>query len=154
MAALCLYRGYIMRTDDESMHDSSARRSREGTRSGGRRTGTARRSDGGRTSEIDVMREIQLAPEVQQLAVLWRNHVGTVVGRDGRVHTFGLGKGSPDLVGFLRGSGRFVGIEVKALDGRLSPCQKQWAERATELGALVGVARSVAEAVAILRRET
>ena len=136
------------------MTDSFARHRTETEHSDGLPTDTARRSVGGRTrSETDLMHQIQTAPEAQALAVLWRNHVGTVTGRDGVTHRFGLGKGSPDLVGFLRGSGVFVGIEIKTLDGRLSPCQRQWLERANELGARCGVARSVAEAVQVLRGE-
>lgn len=63
---------------------------------------------------------------------------------------FGLGNGSPDIVGILKPWGRFFGVETKTEDGRLSKAQKLWHERARVLGAFVGVARSLEEAIALL----
>lgn len=75
----------------------------------------------------------------------WRNNVG----RNGRV-SFGLGVGSADLVGLLRGSGRFFGLEVKTATGRLSPEQVAWARAVTAAGGFVKCVRSVNEALQAL----
>jgi hypothetical protein len=61
---------------------------------------------------------------------------------------FGLGVGSPDLVGHLRGM--FVGLELKADRGRVRPKQRKWIEAERRKGARVEVIRSVAEALAFL----
>ena len=58
---------------------------------------------------------------------------------------------TPDMVG--QRVAVAVGIEVKAKRGRRSPAQLAWLAAASALGARVGVARSVAEAEAILRGE-
>ena len=77
---------------------------------------------------------------------LIRNNVGFVPLP--RPLHFGLGTGSPDLVGVLR-SGRCFCIEVKVND-RLSPEQAAWWRAARSWGIQGGVARSVAEAQALL----
>ncbi len=64
--------------------------------------------------------------------------------------TFGLGTGSPDLVGCL--SGRFVGLELKSRTGKVSPEQKQWHDAARLHGALIHVVRSPEEAEAFIRQ--
>ena len=117
---------------------------------GGRRIGSARRSAGGQT-EAEIMAAIRVG--CADIAVLWRNHVGTVTdARTRRVHTFGFGKGSADLVGARRSDGRFVAIEVKKTSGRVAPEQLQWLEAVAREcpGSLVGVARSVDDARRII----
>lgn len=64
--------------------------------------------------------------------------------------TFGLGVGSPDLVGAL--NGRALGLELKTAIGRLSPEQERWHRAARLRGAAVMVVRSVEEATAALER--
>ena len=48
----------------------------------------------------------------------------------------------------------FTSIEVKALTGRLRPEQRQWLEVVAVAGGIAGVARSVADAEALLRNAT
>lgn len=68
---------------------------------------------------------------------------------------YGLGPGSPDLVGILGGAagGRFLGFELKTEGGRLEPTQGPWHAAARAKGALVEVVRSVEEAEAVIERE-
>lgn len=63
---------------------------------------------------------------------------------------FGLGRGSPDLVVGVRG--RVLFRELKTEDGRLSPEQVIWHERARAIGLDVDVWRSVEQAVEEVRR--
>jgi len=66
---------------------------------------------------------------------IWRNNTGKGLSLDGkRVITFGL-KGSPDIIGVLRG-GRFVGIEVKKPGGRQSDRQKKFQKMLEAFGGL------------------
>ena len=58
--------------------------------------------------------------------------------------TWGLGVGSPDLV--ASADGRWLGLELKSPDGRVSPEQRDWHLAAERRGALVRVVRSVDEA--------
>jgi hypothetical protein len=84
---------------------------------------------------------------------LWRNNVG--FDRERKVH-YGLGLGSPDLVGILpiiieprhvgRTLGVFVGVEVKSATGRVSADQTAWHRVAGDRGGLIVVARSSEEA--------
>lgn len=60
---------------------------------------------------------------------------------------YGLGVGSPDLVGLIHGTGLFIGIEVKTPKGRLSEDQKCWIRRVSAIGGRVTVCRTVDEAV-------
>ncbi len=64
--------------------------------------------------------------------------------------TYGLGVGSPDLVGAL--GGRFIGLELKSDTGRLSDEQVQWHTAARRRGVAVFEVRSVEDAVAALER--
>lgn len=93
--------------------------------------------------------EIRAAVIKTDKAILWRNTVGFDMERKIR---YGLGLGSPDLVGFLIGSGRFLGGEVKTEQGRLSEAQTRWIESARERGALIGTWRSVPEALEFIHR--
>lgn len=68
----------------------------------------------------------------------WNNPSGAVEVRRGRWLHFGK-KGSADILGCLPG-GRFLAVEVKAPDGRLSGAQKKFL---AEIGALGGLAVTV-----------
>lgn len=83
--------------------------------------------------------------------LLWVNPVG----KDRETHVrYGLGLGSPDLLGILRTGtpGRLFGLETKTPVGRLSENQKRWHRVARAAGAFVAVARSEAEALEALGR--
>lgn len=58
---------------------------------------------------------------------------------------YGLGKGSPDLVGAV--DGQALGVELKAPRGRVEPHQARWHEAARRRGAAVVVVRSAEEAL-------
>ncbi len=91
---------------------------------------------------------------------LYRNNTGTLRDQHGRPVSFGLCKGSADLIGWRTVTvtpemvgqqvAVFTSIEVKAASGRLRPEQQQWLDAVQAAGGIGGVARSVADAVAIL----
>ena len=63
--------------------------------------------------------------------------------------TYGLGVGSPDLVGAV--DGRAFGLELKSPTGRTRPEQIQWHDAARARGVAVAVVRTVEEAEAAIR---
>lgn len=105
-------------------------------------------------SETALMRAIRGAVNATGLAVVWRNNVGHAQTADGRHIVFGLGVGSPDLVGFLIPSGRFLGLEVKAGRGRSSHEQVAWHTAAARRGALVAVVSTIPDALEVIRAGT
>lgn len=80
---------------------------------------------------------------------LWRNNTGIAVFGKRRVR-YGLGVGSPDLVGILpmkitqedvgKTYGLFVGIEVKTPNARVAKAQKEWIKGIERLGGIAGIA--------------
>lgn len=102
------------------------------------------------------MREVRAAVLKTRRVLLWRNHVGTGYSTSGGAFvSFGLGKGSADLVGLLVGSGRFFALEVKTPIGRIRPNQRAWAAAIQRAGGFVAFVRSTAEALdALTRAET
>lgn len=63
---------------------------------------------------------------------------------------WGLGEGSPDLVGAV--AGRFVGVELKSARGVVEPEQRDWHSAARAKGLAVFVARSVDDVLEGLAR--
>lgn len=53
-------------------------------------------------------------------------------------------RGTADIVGVLYG--RFIGIEVKTMKGKLSPLQESWLRKKERCGGICFVARSVQDA--------
>ncbi len=84
---------------------------------------------------------------------LFRNNVGSYPDPNGGKQwiTYGLGKGSADLIGLIVGSGRFLGVEIKTATGRQSDEQKAWQRTIQSYGGIAVVLRSVAEAEEFLR---
>ena len=90
----------------------------------------------------------------------YKNGIAKLLGA--RRVSYGLHKGSPDLIGWKRVRvtpqmvGKyiavFVGIEVKSEDGRQSPEQKTFLAALERDGALSGEARSEADAERIVTR--
>jgi hypothetical protein len=64
--------------------------------------------------------------------------------------TYGLGTGSPDLVGAV--DGRAFGLELKSPTGRTRPEQDAWHEAARRRGVPVAVVRTVEEAEEAIRQ--
>jgi hypothetical protein len=92
---------------------------------------------------------------------LWRNNVGALRDERGRLVTYGLCKGSSDLIGLrqvLIGPEHlgqtlavFSAIEVKAPKGRLREEQRSFLELVERFGGYSGIATSVEEAARVLR---
>lgn len=74
---------------------------------------------------------------------------------------FGLARGSADLIGWRTVTitpdmvgqriAVFTSIEVKTPTGRLTPAQHNWQAAVRSAGGIAGVARSVTDALAILK---
>ena len=83
---------------------------------------------------------------------------------NGRPVSFGLCKGSADLIGWRTVTitpemvgqqvAVFTSIEVKTATGRLRPEQQQWLDAVQSAGGIAGVARSVEDAEALLSNTT
>lgn len=93
--------------------------------------------------------------------VTWRNETGkgwvgqrlyqheqTVTIDNARFIAFGLAVGGSDIIG-IAPDGRFLAIEVKTKTGRPSEEQSRFIEIVKKRGGRAGIARSVAEALAI-----
>lgn len=90
---------------------------------------------------------------------LFRNNTGTLRDQHGRPVSFGLAKGSADLIGWRTVTitpemvgqqvAVFTSIEVKTATGRLTPEQRQWLAAVETAGGIAGVARSVEDALRI-----
>jgi hypothetical protein len=90
---------------------------------------------------------------------LFRNNTGTLRDQHGRPVSFGLAKGSADLIGWRTVTitpemvgqqvAVFTSIEVKTPTGRVKPEQQQWLDAVQAAGGIAGVARSVEDALRI-----
>jgi hypothetical protein len=111
------------------------------------------------SSEQSIQQHIRLTCSTGSTR-LFRNNTGTLRDQHGRPVSFGLCKGSADLIGWttrtitleMVGSqvAVFTSIEVKAASGRLRPEQRQWLYAVQAAGGVAGVARSVDDARALL----
>lgn len=99
-------------------------------------------------TESTIQNKIRLALGSRPDVRLFRNHVGVVKDQRGQVHSFGLRKGSADLIGWVRVShiAVFLSIEVKTATGRVREEQQQWMKNVNESGGIAFVARSEEEA--------
>ena len=105
-------------------------------------------------SESVILAKVHQALAATGRVVLWRNQTGALpaVGRGGRTYPvrFGLGVGGADLVGLLKGSGRFFALECKTLRGKQTPEQRAWAQAVEGAGGFYRVVRSQEEALEAL----
>ena len=93
--------------------------------------------------------------------VTFRNHAGALRDQRGKMVTFGLSPGSPDLVGWKtvevtadmigQRLAVFVGIEVKMPGEKPRADQAHWLAQLEQAGGVAGVATSTDEAVDILQ---
>jgi hypothetical protein len=108
--------------------------------------------------ETDLQQRIRLALGTHPDARVFRNQVGSLPDpRTGRLVTFGLARGSADLIGWrtitvtpdMVGArlAVFCSIEVKTPTGRLTPQQRHWLDAVHRAGGIAGVARSVSDAL-------
>lgn len=98
--------------------------------------------------ESDIQRSIMLALS-EAGCVIWRNNVGVLKNAAGIPIKFGLCVGSSDLIG-VSPDGRFLAVEVKTPTGRIRPEQTRFIEAVRRHGGIAGIARSPADAVALL----
>ena len=112
-------------------------------------------------AETTLQQQIRLAFGTHPLIRLFRNQVGSLPDpRTGRLVTFGLARGSADLIGWrtitvtpdMVGTqlAVFTSIEVKTPTGRIRPEQQAWLETVQGAGGIAGVARSVTDALGII----
>ncbi len=113
-------------------------------------------------SETKLQQEIRLALGTIPSLRLFRNQVGQLPDpRTGRYVQFGLAKGSSDLVGFKtikitpemigQEVAQFVSIEIKTERGKLTEVQENWLQKVHDSGGIVGVARSIQDALKIVK---
>lgn len=110
-------------------------------------------------SEQQIQQQIRLACSSGP-ARLWRNNVGRLLDQNGRMVTFGLCPGSSDLIGYRSVTitadmvgqqlAVFTAVEVKSPTGRPTKEQTAFVEHVRSAGGRAGIARSVADAEAIL----
>nr|WP_283106482.1 VRR-NUC domain-containing protein [Shewanella submarina] len=60
---------------------------------------------------------------------------------NGRAVEFGLGKGTADIIGQMKG-GKFLAVEIKTPKGKVSEAQRLWLNRVAMHGGLAAVVRS------------
>ena len=112
----------------------------------------------GMASEQSIQQHIRLTCSTGSTR-LFRNNTGTLRDQHGRPVSFGLAKGSADLIGWrtvtitpeMVGTqvAVFTSIEVKTPTGRVKPEQQQWLDAVQAAGGIAGVARSVEDALRI-----
>lgn len=112
-------------------------------------------------AETTLQQQIRLALGTLPHVRAFRNQVGSLPDpRTGRLVTFGLAKGSADLVGWRtitigpehvgQRIAVFTSIEVKTPTGRVRPDQSAWMGAVQAAGGIAGVARSVDDALKII----
>jgi len=112
-------------------------------------------------AETTLQQQIRLALGTNPDARIFRNQVGSLPDpRTGRLVTFGLAKGSADLIGWrtvtitqaMVGTrlAIFTSIEVKTPTGRIRPEQQAWFDVVLRGGGIAGIARSVTDAQVLL----
>ena len=98
--------------------------------------------------EQDIQRLIMLALS-EAGCLIFRNNVGVLKNAAGIPIRFGLAVGSSDLIGIAPG-GRFLAVEIKTPTGKATPEQMRFIEAVRARGGIAGIARSPAEALALL----
>lgn len=112
-------------------------------------------------AETTLQQQIRLALGTNPQARLFRNQVGSLPDpRTGRLVTFGLAKGSADLIGWRTVTigpehigqrlAVFTSIEVKTPTGRIRPDQHAWLAAVQSAGGIAGIARSVPDALQLV----
>ena len=112
--------------------------------------------------ETVLQQNIRLALGQEKNLRLFRNQVGQLPDpRTGRYIQFGLAKGSSDLIGFKtvkvtpdmvgQEIAQFVSLEIKTESGKLTEMQHNWLQKVKTSGGIVGVARTVKDALKILK---
>ena len=95
--------------------------------------------------ESDIQNSIRLA--LNKYAVIFRNNVGSVRTKDGRIFSSGLPKGYSDLSGFRKSDGKMIFLEIKKKGGKTSKEQKHFLNEMSKYPVIVAVCRSAEEAI-------
>jgi len=112
-------------------------------------------------AETTLQQQIRLALGTNPQTRLFRNQVGSLPDpRTGRLVTFGLARGSADLIGWRtititpamvgQRVAVFTSIEVKTPTGRVRPDQAAWMGAVQAAGGIAGIARSVPDALQLV----
>ena len=112
-------------------------------------------------AETTLQQQIRLALGTHPQTKLFRNQVGSLPDpRTGRLVTFGLARGSADLIGWRtitvtadmvgQRLAVFTSIEVKTPTGRVRPDQTAWLTAVQAAGGIAGIARSVPDALQLV----
>lgn len=75
----------------------------------------------------------------------------TVTLANARMFTTGLCVGGADIIGIHQATGRFIAVEVKTPKGRVSPEQQTFINAVRAAGGIAGIARSVEDALELIR---
>ena len=104
-------------------------------------------------TESTIQREIMIALNGRDDCRVFRNQVGSYKTPDGGFIKYGLGQGSPDLIGFLKRDNIavFLGIECKRPGCKPTEAQKRWIKAIQKFGGVAGVATSVDDALNIIK---
>ena len=94
--------------------------------------------------ESQIQREVMLMASKCGV-ILWRNHTAAIEDKNGRWHRMGLCKGSSDLIGIHKASGRLVAAEIKTPIGRVSKEQQNFIDKINEYGGIAFVCRDAKE---------
>ena len=100
-------------------------------------------------SEHAIQNEILVALSKNECTV-YRSNAGQAWSANGQVIKL-FPKGHPDITGFRHSDGRIFFIEVKNAKGKLRPDQIKYAEFLNNYPVIYGVARSVEDALKIVR---
>jgi hypothetical protein len=115
--------------------------------------------------ETVLMTDIRAALVKDDRARVWRNNVGQTpclceacrfivcsrcAAKFRNPVRYGLAVGSSDLVGIIRPTGRFIGLEVKTDKGIVSEEQEAWIQTVRRFGGVASVVRSVEDALGVL----
>lgn len=98
--------------------------------------------------EMDIMRLVMVALS-EKGCICWRNNTGMLKNAAGIPIKFGLCVGSSDVIG-VSPDGRFLAVEVKTDKGKPTPEQIRFIDAVKRNGGIAGIARSPADAVALL----
>lgn len=99
------------------------------------------------TKETNLQAEIMKALSSAGCKV-WRNNTGALKNSAGRLVSYGLCKGSSDIIGICP-DGKFLAIEVKTQSGKTTENQERFIRVIKSMGGRSGVARSVDDAIRI-----
>jgi len=97
----------------------------------------------------NLKNEVRLALGRREDVVMWNNESG--VARYGpSVVRYGVGKGGSDLIGIIKGSGRFLAIEIKTGNARLTKEQKLFQQLVRAFGGVAETVRTVDDATGLI----